>query len=178
MKRLFSVDAEGDVILQDDTFMLIPELRKVYQDKKLGSDAIKWIVLMTDYRSPYRQLLEDDRNKDVTFDVYGKTQHKALDCLLVKEARDKYNRLQYDPLIDQYAVYTKKIAEYNRFIDEFQIEAATALDLNKLMLGNEKVNEAREKIKDLIMKKEEEEQISGGGDISFLEATVSHEKRS
>jgi hypothetical protein len=115
VKKLFSVDAEGDVVLQDDTFMLIPELRKVYQDKKLGSDAIKWIVLMHDYRSPYRQLLEQERSKDVTFDIYNKTTHKALDCLLVKEAVEKYKRLQYDPLIEQYMVYTEKIAEYNSF---------------------------------------------------------------
>jgi hypothetical protein len=40
------------------------------------------------------------------------------------------------------------------------------------MVGLEKVNEAREKIKDLIMKKEEEAQIYGGGEVSFLENSL------
>jgi len=169
MLRLFDIDSEGDVILQDDTFLLIPELRDVYKDKKLGSKAIRWLVLVCDYCSPYRRLLLDKRKEDVSLDLYDKGSVKALECDLMEAAIAKYKSLQYEPVYEQYIIYTRKIAQYNDYMDKLDVTNENAEDLQKVMIGQQKVVEAREVIRELILKKKEEEVIGGGGDTTFIE---------
>lgn len=169
MRQLFKIDAEGDVRLQDDTFLLIPELKEVYDSKELGSKAIRWIVLVHDYKSPYRQLTLDGRMKEATDDIYHKDKVKELKCGLMQDAIKKYNKLQFDPLREQYQVYTGKISEYNKYIMDTGLRSDTAKELQDLMIGSEKVIKARENLKELIIKKEDESRIHGGGDASLLE---------
>lgn len=169
MYRLFDIDSEGDVKLQDDTFLLIPELKDVYKDKNLGSKAIRWLVLVCDYESPYRQLLFEKRKQEVSLDLYGKGSVKELGSKLMLGAIDKYKSLQYEPIFEQYIIYTEKISEYNSFIRNIEVSKETAEDLQKVMLGQQKVIEARETTKELILKKREEDVIGGGGDTTFIE---------
>lgn len=168
MFRLFNIDSDGDVKLQDDTFLLIPELKTIYDNKKLGSKAIKWIVLFCDYNSPYRLLLSSKRKEEVSLDLYGKNKVKELECKEINDAIDKYKKLQYDPIYEQFIVYTKKIAEFNNYIDLMPINSDTAQELQKVMLGQEKLIEARETLKELILKKQDNK-VMGGGDSSFIE---------
>lgn len=169
MRQLFKIDSEGDVRLQDDTFLLIPELKEVYDSKELGSKAIRWIVLVYDYKSPYRQLTLSARIKEATEDIYNKEKIKVLNNGIMQDAIKKYNKLQFDPLRDQYQVYTDKIAEYNQYMRDMGLRAETAKELQDLMIGSEKVIKARENLKELIIKKEDEARIHGGGEASLLE---------
>jgi hypothetical protein len=169
MRQLFKIDDEGDVKLQDDTFLLIPELKEVYDSSELGSKAIRWIVLVYDYKSPYRQLTLSARIEEATQDIYQKKKVKELNCGLMQDAIKKYNKLQFDPLRDQYRVYTDKIAEYNEYISKMGLRSDTAKELQDLMINSEKVIKARENLKEMIIKKEDEERIHGGGEASLLE---------
>jgi hypothetical protein len=169
MNRLFDIDSEGDVKLQDDTFLLIPELKAVYEDKKLGSKAIRWIVLVCDYNSPYRQLLREKREEEVSFDIYDKGKVKELDCDLIKAAVEKYGKLQYEPIFEQYIIYTEKIAQFNEYMRELDFTKENTEELQKQMISQKKVIETREEIKEMILKKKEEEKIGGGGDTTFIE---------
>lgn len=169
MRQLFSIEVDGDVKLQDDTFLLIPELKTLYD--KHGSKYIRYVVLMCDYKSPYRQLILNEREKEVCIDVWGdeKSKIKHLDTELVKQAKEKYKRLQYDPTVEQYLVYTEKIAEYNQWLREMPIGKDNAEMLGRVMKSVKDITEAREELKDLILKKEEESKMMGGGEASLLE---------
>ena len=173
MRKLFSVDIDGDVVMQDDTLLLISELRAVCKDKKLGRKALKWIVLVCDYNSPLRQLLKADKEKDATQEVYGKADVPALKSPLIKAACERYRVLQYDVHIEQYVIYTEKIAEYNTFIANYPVTKQSATEISSLMLTVEKISQSREKIKDLIKRKEDESHISGGGETPFIEQFLS-----
>lgn len=169
MRQLFSIEVDGDVKLQDDTFLLIPELRTVYE--KLGSKFIRYIVFMADYKSPYRQLISSEREVEVCEDIWNKKPQelKELKGELVKAAMDKYKRLQYDPLIEQYLVYTEKIAEYNQWLRDMPISKDNAEMLGRVMKAQTDIRVSREELQVLILKKEEESKMMGGGEASLLE---------
>ena len=168
MKRLFDIDDTGKVELDDNTYLLIPALKKVYKTKNLGWRAISYIVCMCDYNSPYRQLLPSDRHSAICGDIYGSDNHPPINSVIVKEAMERYKRLQYDPIYEQYNIYTEKLAEYNDYVRKMPIDNDNAKTLQEVMLGQEKLVNAREKLKDIILKSEEEK-LQGGGGVSFLE---------
>ena len=169
MRQLFSIELDGDVKLQDDTFLLIPELRVLYD--KFGSKYVRYVVLVCDYKSPYRQLIISERQKEVCEDIWGTDMSKVkhLDSEVVKAAMEKYKKLQYEPTIEQYLVYTEKISEFNQWLREMPIGKDNAEMLGRVMKSVKDITEAREELKDLILKKEEESKMKGGGDASLLE---------
>jgi len=169
LRQLFSIELDGDVTLQDDTFRLIPELRKVHEE--LGDKFIRYVVLLCDYSSPYRQMIESKRIEELCDDIFGKpvAKVKELKNEHLKTAIDKYKRLQYDPLREQYNVYTEKISEYNQYIMDMPVKSENSESLQRVMIGLEKITESREKIKKMILKKDEEDQMRGGGEASLLE---------
>jgi len=170
MKTLFKIEKDGNVLLQDQTIALSPELFALYKHKDYGSRAIRWIVSMYDYNSPYRNLPESERKQEVTFDIYKKKSHYILEKDIVKEAAAKYQKLQYDPLLEQYSVFNEKMAQFNEYIKKMPITGDNATELQKVMLGIDKIMEAREKLRKVIIARgEDDETIHGGGELSFLE---------
>lgn len=169
MRQLFSIEVDGDVTLQDDTFLLIPELREVYE--KLGSEYIRYIIFTCDYKSPYRDLLPTKREEQVCDDVFGmpKKKVKELDSILLTTAKEKYKQLQYDPLREQYLVYTEKIAEFNQWLRDMPITKDNAEMLGRVMKAQTDIRESREELAQLILKKDEESKMMGGGEASLLE---------
>tara|TARA_R110002110_G_scaffold175861_1_gene379632 strand:+ start:1271 stop:1663 length:393 start_codon:yes stop_codon:yes gene_type:complete len=126
---------------------------------------------MCDYKSPYRQLILGERQNEVCDDIWKKEPKKIkeLDGELIKQAEVKYKRLQYDPLIEQYLVYTEKIAEYNQWLRDMPISSENAEMLGRVMKAQTDIRESREELSHLILKKEEESKLMGGGDASLLE---------
>jgi hypothetical protein len=173
VKRLFDVDESGKVELDDNTFLLIPELKQLYQE--LGYEYVCYVINICDYYSPYRQLIGSDKRDIVIEDMWGKTPDKKsiakLDSLLVKEAIAKYKRLQYDPHWEQYITYTEKIAEYNEVIKNTPLDKDSAKILQNMIEGQQSLSEAREELKSLIIKNEESK-VHGGGEASFLEQFI------
>jgi hypothetical protein len=169
VRQLFAIEVDGDVKLQDDTFLLIPEMRELYEG--LGSDFVRYVVLMADYKSPYKQLLHGARQEEVCDDIWKKEPKKIKELKnpLIISAIAKYKKLQYDPLVEQYQVYTEKIAEFNQWLREMPITKDNAEMLGRVMKAQTDIRESREELMQLILKKEEESKMMGGGEASLLE---------
>lgn len=173
MRRLFDVDEAGKVELEDNTFLVIPELKEVY--KELGYEYIAYIVNVCDYYSPYRQLLGKDKENTVIDDIWGKNPDKKviakLDSIIMKDAMAKYKRLQYDPHWEQYITYTEKLVEYNDLMKNTPLDKNSSRDMRTIIEGQQMLKEAREELKEIILKNEESK-VHGGGEASFLEQFI------
>ena len=62
---LIDVDTDGNIFAHSKAISLLPNMFSVYKDKYLGSKAVKWIVCMYDYKSPYRSLPMEQRKQIV-----------------------------------------------------------------------------------------------------------------
>tara|TARA_R110001632_G_scaffold193983_1_gene314963 strand:+ start:4348 stop:4881 length:534 start_codon:yes stop_codon:yes gene_type:complete len=167
---ILNVDKKGDVRVQDENVTLVPEFLAVLQEEGLGSDALKWVALITDYDSPYAYLPIEERKKVVTRDIYGKYNIKFANSKVISDAIEKYKSLQFDPLDEQYAAFNKKINEYTVLMDKMPVTPDNAADIQKIMIGIEKVLNTRQKIIDAIEKRGKRQKIQGGRELSFLES--------
>jgi hypothetical protein len=170
--QLIEIDKSGDVFLQDDSISLMPKLWAVYKDKKLGSDAVRWIVAMTDYKSPYRRLPKQERARQVSFDIFEKEKWQHANDSKIEEAIKEYNMLQRNPLVDQYNAMFEMSYKITETYKNMHPTASNISDVNKLAVEMQKAADSMEKLKDLILKSQESEsKIHGSGleDMSLLE---------
>lgn len=159
---LINFDKDGDVLLQDNSVTLMPFLWKVYKTRGLGSDMVKWIVSVYDYKSPYRRLPEEERISRVTYSIYGKDSTSKYKREEVAQAIDEYVKLQYDPLIDQFNAMSEQMFKMNLVYKSIEPTKDNLEDLNKLQTEMGKAAKSREQIKELIIKDQESEaKISG-----------------
>ena len=78
MLAVEEIDKEGNVLIQDNSIILMPKLFEVYKHKRMGSDMVRWIVCIADYKSPYRRLPEQERIRTVTYNIFSKYKHRIL----------------------------------------------------------------------------------------------------
>jgi hypothetical protein len=169
---LIDIDKDGDVFLQDNSIALLPCLWKVYKTRGLGSDMVKWIVSVYDYKSPYRRLPEDERMIRVTYSVYGKESTSKSKRQEVLDAIEEYVKIQYDPLIDQFNAMSEQMFKMNNVYRNIIPTEDNIEDLNKLQFEMGKAAKSREQIKELIIKDQETEaKIAGttSEDFSMFE---------
>jgi hypothetical protein len=170
--QLIEVEKSGDVLLQDNSISLMPKLWVVYKDKKLGSDAVRWIVAMADYKSPYRRLPIQERERQVSFDIFGKEKWINAQDKKIFEAIKEYNSFQRNPLIDQYNAMLEMSYKITETYKNMHPTSSNISDINKLAVEMQKSAESMEKLKELILKNQEtESKIHGSGleDMSLLE---------
>ena len=162
------------VIRIDKSIALIPSLFAVYKDKNLGSDMVKWIVSVDDQKSPYRRLPLSEREAMVTLAIYGQEKKKRCESPLVVAARDEYQRLQFDPLVDQYNAMSDQMYEMTKVYRAIKPTAKNLDELNNLQKKMGESAVARDKTKQLILKDQESDvKIAGSNtdNFSFLEET-------
>lgn len=159
---LIDIDKDGDVFIQDNSIALMPCLWKVYKTRGLGSDMVKWIVSVYDYKSPFRRLPEEERISRVTYAIYGKESTSKFKREEVTDAVQEYIKLQYDPLIDQFNAMSEQMFKMNLVYKSIEPTKDNLEDLNKLQTEMGKAAKSREQIKELILKDQESEaKISG-----------------
>lgn len=173
---ILQIDKKGDVRVQDPSVMAIPEFSDLLQTEGLGSDALKWVALVHDYDSPYSYLPIAEREKVVSRDIYGKYLTTFANKKEIVIAIEKYKALQYDPLDEQLTAFNKKIDEYTALMERTKVNTDNAADIQKIMIGIEKVLNTRQKIIDAIEKRGKRQQIQGGKSMSFLEARLEASK--
>ncbi len=139
--QLVEIGKSGNVFINDHSIALIPKLWEVYKHKRMGSDMVRWIVSVEDYKSPYRRYPEIERIKTVTYYIYEKSSHKLCDDPLVKKAREEYRKLQYDPLIDQYNVINDCMYENNTQLREMKESNRKQFDRLKILMDKEDLSE-------------------------------------
>jgi len=166
--ELIDIDKEGNVIIQDNSITLMPKLYEVYKHKRMGSDMVRWIVCIADYKSPYRRLPEEERVRTVTYNIFSKYKHSYCSDDLVLDALNEYKKLQYDPLIDQYNAMSEQMYKVTQVYRNMVPTQKNLEDLNDIAIKMEKAALARDKIKALILKDQESDaKISGTSSENF-----------
>ena len=162
------VDTDGNVFVNDKGVSLLPKLFEVYKKKGMGSNMVKWIVMVGDYKSPYRKLPLEERESLATSIVFGKSKYKTCEDDLVKDARKEYMKTQYDPLIDQYNAMSEQIFKTTQVYKSITPTKENLADLNKIQIEMGKAAKSRDDIKTLIVKDQESEiKIQGAGSEDF-----------
>lgn len=160
--ELIEIDREGNVFLQDNSISLMPKLFKVYKHKRMGSDMVRWIVSIADYKSPYRRLPEQERVRTVTYNIFSKYKHSWCESDLVLDAMSEYRKLQYDPLIDQYNAMSEQMYNVTHVYKSIVPTKENLEELNDIAIKMEKAAASRDKIKALILKDQESESKIAG----------------
>lgn len=166
---LLRLNRKGDVYKDDDGVTGVVEFQSVLTAKNLGPAALKWIALIYDYDSPYRHFTESERIKAVSLDLYGNVKWKEEKREEIKAAVVKYRQLQFDPLDEQLLAFNNKIDQFTTYMNNMPITQDTAQDLQKLMIGIEKILKTRQTLLDAIEKRGERKKIVGDKGMSFLE---------
>ena len=166
---LLRLNRKGDVYKDDDGVTGVVEFQSVLTAKNLGPAALKWIALIYDYDSPYRHFTESERLKAVSLDLYGNVKWKEEKREEIKAAVVKYRQLQFDPLDEQLLAFNNKIDQFTTYMNNMPITQDTAQDLQKLMIGIEKILKTRQTLLDAIEKRGERKKIVGDKGMSFLE---------
>ena len=167
---LLKISKKGeDIVDEDNGVLAVPEFQKVLNQKKLGQKAMKFVALSQDYDSPYRYLNEKDRYRQIIADIFGKPKWADLKHPLVQAAIEKYRQLQRDPLDEQLEAFNKKIDQYTTLINNWHLDQETAEDLQKVMIGIEKLLGTRTVLLEAIERRGERKTISGEQTLSFLE---------
>jgi len=166
--ELIEIDREGNVFMQDNSIALMPKLWEVYKHKRMGSNMVRWIVAMADYKSPYRRLPEKERVRTVTYSIFESYKNKLCDEELVLEALEEYKKLQYDPLVDQYNAMSEQMYLITEVYRAMVPTQSNLEDLNDIAIKMEKAAVARDKIKALILKdRESDSKIQGTSSENF-----------
>jgi len=166
--ELINVDTDGNVFLHDDSIGLMPKLFKVYKNKHMGSNMVKYIAGVYDYKSPFRRLPEDERKSRVAYSIYAKDKAPNSSDKIIEDAIEEYLKLQYDPLIDQYNTMGEQIYKMNKVYGAMVPTEDNLEDMNKIQDQMGKAALAREKIKELILKDQQSESnIKGTGSEDF-----------
>jgi hypothetical protein len=173
---LLRLNRKGDVYNHDDGITGVVEFQSVLNAKNLGPSALKWVALIYDYDSPYRHFTEKERIKAVSFDLYGNFNWKEQMRKEIISAVKKYRELQFDPLDEQLMAFNNKIDQFTVYMNDMPINEDTAQDLQKLMIGIEKILKTRQTLLDAIEKRGERKKIVGDKGMSLLESRLDMEQ--
>lgn len=170
---LFDVgkDKDANVFALDKSISLCPFFWDVYKHERMGSKVVKWIVLVYDYKSPYRNIPFEERIEYVTYMLFEKKKHWVTNDPLITKAVAEYRKMQYDPLIEQYNAMRDMMSKKTAIYKSMEPDSKTLEMINELEISMQKSSEALEKMKQLILKDQTSEmKIQGGNDgFSILE---------
>lgn len=169
---LLKISKQGNVI-EDDGIYGIPEFKSVIETSGLGTKGLMYVAYVADYDSPYRHFTEDERMRVVAKDLYDNYEWKGTKNKKIADAILKYNELQYDPLDAQLAAFNEKIDEYTALLDNTKINIDNAADIQKVMIGVEKILSTRQRLLDSIERRGERSKIAGNRELSYLETLLS-----
>ena len=165
---LLKINKKGDLI-DDDGIYAIPEFADLVAGKQLGLKALMFVAYMSDYDSPYRHYTQDERARVISKDMYGDYDWKGYKNKKIALAIGKYHELQFDPLEAQLSAFNEKIDEYTLLLNDTKINIDNAADIQKVMIGVEKILATRQKLLDAIERRGEKKKIAGSRELSYLE---------
>tara|TARA_R100000935_G_scaffold58847_1_gene98515 strand:- start:1408 stop:1932 length:525 start_codon:yes stop_codon:yes gene_type:complete len=165
---LVKLDKTGNVIL-DDSIYVIEEFKSILETKSLGTKAMLWVSLFCDYDSIYKHFTENERARMISSNIFNNYDWKGLKNIKIAHAITKYKELQFDPLDAQLQVFNEKINQYTEFLKNVNISEDNAADMQKVMIGIDKMLSTRQKLLDTIERRGDRAKISGDAEMSYLE---------
>tara|TARA_R110000851_G_scaffold117849_4_gene244871 strand:+ start:2061 stop:2588 length:528 start_codon:yes stop_codon:yes gene_type:complete len=165
---LLKISKKGDLI-DDDGIYGIPEFSDLIKAKGFGLKALLFVAYMADYDSPYRYHTEAERVRVVSKYVFGDYEWKGVKDVKVAQAMRRYIELEYDPLEAQLGAFNEKIDEYTKLLEENKVDIENAADIQKIMIGVDKVLATRQKLLDAIERRGDKKTIAGNRELSYLE---------
>jgi len=168
--RLFDID-KGKVVM-NPTSLWLPEFKKLWnrdksEDKADANAEISYIVFMYDYRSPYRDYAEGDREKKILKDCFPEEQ-KWVPNKEVQKAIKRFRELQETTnsrLLQAAKIAANKLREYFRNVDS---SAASEIVRNLKELGT--VVKSLDMLEKQVQKEQlEKNNIRGGDEIGLFE---------
>ena len=169
---LLKISKKGNII-QDDGIFGIPEFKELIDSKTLGNRALMYVSYIADYDSPYRHFTESERVRVVAKDLFDDYEWKGSKNKKIANAILKYNELQYDPLDAQLSAFNEKIDENTTLLENTKINIDNASDIQKVMIGVEKILATRQNLLDSIERRGERSKIARNRELSYLETLQS-----
>ena len=165
---LVKINKAGNLI-EDDGVHAIKEFTDLIHARGLGAKALLWVAYVCDYDSPYRHFVEKERIRVVSKDLYGTYEWSCVRQKKIADAIYKYKELQFDPLDAQLLAFNEKIDEYTDLMKNVRITEDNAADMQKVMIGIEKILSTRQKLLDSIERRGERTRTVGKAELSYLE---------
>jgi len=168
--RLFDID-RGRVVM-NPTALWIPEFTKLWkrdesEDKADASNEISYIVFMYDYRSPYRDYSEADREKKVLKDCFPGHKNWKPDKDIqsaIKKFKD-FQSTANSRLLKAAKIAADKLTEYFTNVDS---SAATEIVRNLKELGT--VVKSLDTLEKQVQKEQlEKNNVRGGQEVGMFE---------
>ena len=165
---LLKISKQGDIV-EDDGIYGIPEFKAVIETSGLGTKGLMFVAYVADYDSPYRHFTESERTRVVAKDLFGNYEWKGVKNKKIADAIRKYKELEYDPLDAQLLAFNEKLDEYTTLLEKVKINIDNAAEIQKVMIGVEKILATRRKLVDEIERRGERSKIAGNRELSYLE---------
>ena len=170
---LVNLDKTGKVIM-DDSIYAVEEFKEVINTKSLGERALLWVALFCDYDSIYRHFTESERVRVVSSEVFKDYNWSGQKNKKIAAAINKYKELQFDQLDAQLGAFNEKINQYTDLLKTVTITEENANDMQKVMIGIEKMLSTRQKLLDAIERRGQRAKISGDAEMNYLERKQSY----
>ena len=171
---LLKISKQGNIV-EDDGIFGIPEFKTVIETSGLGIKGLMFVAYVADYDSPYRHFTEEERIRVVAKDLFDNYEWKGVKNKKIADAILKYKELEYDPLDAQLSAFNEKINQYTTLLDKVKVNIENAADIQKVMIGVEKILATRQKLLDAIERRGERSKIAGNRELSYLETLQSQQ---
>ena len=166
----------------DPTHLAIPVFREIWErdttpNKTKATTELSYITFLTDYKSPYRNISEEQRQKKLKSDFFKDPAYEI--DVTIKLAIKEYQEFQYTPmmgLIDDAMFGINQLRVYYRSVDFNEVDnkgnlkykpegfAASVEKLSKMISSLEGLKERVEKEMNIT-----ETRIRGGGTVGRRE---------
>lgn len=172
-------DILNNEVVLSATSLAIPQFKFLWdrdksKHKETAMKEIKYVVFMRSFKSPYKDMTEEDRMMYLKRDIFGNTKWEPDEKVL--EAMDIYRKMQETPLTRFLDANLKNIDKMTKFLDSMTFEGKNDTQAIKMLEGMIKANEkAGNMFKSIIaLKKQvqsemEDVSIRGNNDIGLYE---------
>lgn len=165
---LFYVDVEKKVVLHPEVVKLVPSL------SVLSSEEMLFVVLYTDYHSPYKQLPDHERKRRAMEHAFDELKIDLVESDRIQIAIVDYNSLQYSPKIEAARKFQKKIDSLLEVLQEDNSATNIKKTVDAIDLLRKNIAVYEKEYDDEVQKKGE---LKGKMTMSFLEEIMANKKR-
>lgn len=167
MSMLFYIDADKKLVLHRQVVDLCPTL------SVLSDEELLFVVLFTDYFSPYKQLPEHERKRRAMQHAFDDSEIELIESDRIKIAIMDYNSLQYSPKIEAARQFQKKIDSLLLTLQEDTSATNIKKTMDAIELLRKTISVYEREYDDEVTKKGV---LKGGMTLSWLEDIMSNQK--